>query len=106
VNLCRKKFVVSVDTLYVKKDGTYRRVIYNNQNKLLFKNSSKWDYRGSKIVFSDFLINLDDREFYNENVKYDDVLITNYSSVESMFFTTKIIIDKDLKFYYEKNLEQ
>lgn len=106
MNLCRKKFVVSVDTLYVKKDGTYRRVIYNNQNKLLFKNSSKWDYRGSKIVFSDFLINLDDREFYNENVKYDDVLITNYSSVESMFFTTKIIIDKDLKFYYEKNLEQ
>ncbi len=97
-----QNFVTNIDSLILKKNGTYRRVIYNNKKKILFENTSKWIYNDSKIIFSDFLINLDDLKYSNENVKYDNILITNYSSVENIFFSTKIVIDNDLNYYYEK----
>ncbi|WP_205692102.1 hypothetical protein, partial [Cellulophaga sp. Z1A5H] len=43
-----QNFVENIDSLILKKNGTYRRVIYNNQQKILFENTSKWIYNDSK----------------------------------------------------------
>lgn len=99
-----RNFTESIDTLKLKDNGIYYRSIYDKKkNKLIFKGNAKWEYKNGEIVLNGFLSNMDELKYYNESVEYDNVLSTSFLIVEKDIFEgVKIIIHKDLKYFYKK----
>jgi len=55
-----KKNVNTIDSLFIKENGTYFRVIYQKEDgTLLFRNMGQWKYERNRIVFTDFFPNDD-----------------------------------------------
>ncbi len=96
-----KNFEYTIDTLKLYENGSYEHIIYDKQkSKLININTGHWEYEGNRLVFSGFLFNEDDLRFYNDSVKYDNVLMKCFFN--TALLSNKIIIDYDLDKYYDK----
>lgn len=99
-----QNFTESIDTLELKESGIYYRSIYDkNENKLIFKGIGEWEFKNGEIILNDFLSNMDELQYYNSLVNYDNTLSTTYLRVDRRIFDgIQIIIHKDLKYFYKK----
>lgn len=87
-----KNHVNTIDTVFVNKDGTYSRVICQmKNNKVLFKNSGKWEYKNGRMLFKDFFPN-DDAELF-EGYAFDSVLLTFSVPLEKSYL--RVVFDYD-----------
>src|SRR5688572_22134497 len=69
-----KNFSKNIDSIQILPNGFYKRVVYNNNGKLIFKNSSRYSKHDSKVSFNDFLLNKNDIEAKDSlNYNLDDL---------------------------------
>jgi hypothetical protein len=80
-NLCGvytvKKSINTADTLVIRENGEYYRVLYRKKEKsVVYKNNDKWEFRDGRITLYNFL--LDEDDVYDVKLKnFDNVLITS-----------------------------
>lgn len=96
----------TIDTLILKKEGVYERVLRRkSDNSLIFKNKSTWYFSkiDDRIEFSDYLFDNDEEYKVRKNYNYFDDVLMNASLP---FYVEKgkaiIIIDGNSNLRYVK----
>lgn len=98
-----KNFTQNIDSIQIMPNGVYKRIVYNNEGKLIFKNKSTYKKYDSYVEFNDFLLNTNDLKV-RDSLKYNSDDLTNASLNLDVSFLGKIklIVDYDLDYYYLK----
>lgn len=93
-------FVSNIDSLKIYSDGTYERVIYDNEKEKIFSNKSTYQISDGYVTFDAFLLNENDLSA-SLNYGTDDLVMARlpYTWTFSGF---TIISNDDLGYFYFK----
>lgn len=96
-----ENFTKNIDSIEIMTDGTYKRVVYNNKGKLIFRNNSTYKKYNSYIRFNDFLLNSNDLAV-KDNLSYnsDDLVNASLKLNVDLLGGVKLFVDYDLNYYY------
>lgn len=97
-------FIKTVDTLKLIEENNYYRSIHDKTNgKLIFQNKGVWYLEDGRLILKDFLRNMDEHEYYNENVNFKHSLIKYELEISnSIFGSRRFYVNYDLNQYYKK----
>lgn len=95
-----------IDSLLIKKDGTYERIIYSSSGKLIYKNISNWQLDDERVLLRKFLFFNEDISVITENKdysKYEKFLIDSSLPINVINDTIRIDLNSAFNIYYKKN---
>lgn len=96
-----KNFIRTIDTLMLNSDYSYNHTVFEKKTKKnIYVNVGSWEINNGKIHLSNFLFNEDDVSF-DESINLNRFLIDGQMDIEGIW-ENKIIIWKDMNFYYKK----
>jgi len=98
-----KNFTRNIDSIYIMPNGFYKRIVYNNEGKLIFKNKSTYKKHDSYIEFNDFLLNTNDL-IVRDSLNYSsaDLINASLNLEDNLLGKMKLVVDYDLDYYYIK----
>ncbi|WP_431471446.1 hypothetical protein I5168_08025 [Nonlabens sp. SCSIO 43208] len=96
---------VNIDSLKIKKSGTYYQSIYRRKDSsLVFRHQNKWSISDDNhLILTEFLLDTGTifPEKLNRNI-IGNTLITSYLPIKKSVLDSKLIIDSEKNLYYEK----
>lgn len=79
-----KNNIHTIDSLWIMEEGSYKRAIYDAENKeLLYRNAGMWKYENGRLLFKDFFPN--DDQPLKKGYAFESVLMTFSVPLEKSF---------------------